>query len=245
MKHIFLLLVCLPCLAFSQIQVTIPEPEWKEINNRIDSLKKESDSLRNLVGALQDTIKARNGVISSLQNEVKNIESQIHDSDSINKELLKQVENSLTMNKVAQKQIQYADTCILKYANAQLYFKYDEKRINNALSTLNHIFNKDIKEKQTFENLLKGYYGYITEIKTLVNNAQNNPDRTNPFNGQRYISALKTSIEHLSYYRSLYKKPMSIPFLNDVIGTLLKQLSKAKPDDGIYADFSQIIEALQ
>ena len=149
------------------------------------------------------------------------------------------------MYEIAQKQILYADTCILKYANAQLYFKYDEKRINNALSALNHIYNKDMKEKQIFENLLKGYHGYITEIKTLVNKAQNNPDRTNPFNGQQYISALKTSIENLSYYRMHYKKPINIPFLNDVIGNLLKQLSKAKPDDGIYADFLQIIETLQ
>jgi len=245
MKYLFLLLVCLPCWAFAQIQVTIPEPEWKEINNRIDSLNNESDSLRNVIGALQDTINIKNGLISSLLQEEENNKARIHDTDSINKELLSQVENNHSMYELAKKQIQYADTCILKYANAQLYFKYDEKRIKNALSALSHISNKDMKEKQTFENLLNGYSGYFTEIKTLVNNAQNNPDRTNPFNGQQYISALKTSVENLTYYRSYYKKPMNIPFLNEVIGNLLKQLSKAKPDDGIYADFSQIIETLQ
>ena len=148
MKHIFLLLACLPCWAFAQIQVTIPEPEWKEINNRIDSLKNESDSLHNVIGALQDTIDLKNDFILSLLEEEKKEESIIHDKDSINKELLNQSEKSRSMYEIAQKQILYADTCILKYANAQLYFKYDEKRINNALSALNHIYNKDMKEKQ-------------------------------------------------------------------------------------------------
>lgn len=245
MKHLFLLLVCFPCWALAQIQVTIPEPEWREINSQIDSLINETDSLHNVIGALQDTIGVRNSVISSLLEEGKKDKSIIHDKDSLNTELLTQSEKNRSMYELAQKQILYADTCILKYANAQLYFKYDEKRIKNALSALNHISNKDMKEKQTFENLLNGYYGYFTEIKSLLVQAQNNQDRTNPFNGQQYILTLKMSIENLPYYRSHYKKPMNIPYLNDIIDTLLNLLYKAKPDDGIYADFSQIIESLQ
>jgi len=235
----------MPCLAMSQIQVTMTETEWKEINNRVDSLKEITENLLQKNQVLSKSNSEKDGVISRQEKTIEDYKAQLSESDKKLNELRSQVEKGKASEDFTKNHLLFADSCILKYANAQLYFKYDPKRVSRALNAMNRIVNKDMKDKVIFENLLKEYKNYYNELKTIVNSAQNNPDRTNPFNGQKFLASFKNQVENTAYCRSCYKKGISIPYLNEVVDSIMKQIAKAKPNDGIYCDFSTIIEKLQ
>lgn len=121
------------------------------------------------------------------------------------------------------------DETSAKYANGRLYFKYDEVRIGKCIDDYNKINTSSVKELfKQLPDLLKNYKTFSTQIKALLESAQNDPDRKVRNKADEYKLKFSSKIRNLFYYSHYYTKQKSgvwsIPYLDNIIEVSLSIL---------------------
>jgi len=242
MRNIILLFIFVPCLALAQTIVTMSESEWQAIKYQLDSLHHVTDSLRQTNESLSRIIAEKDSIISQLETVIQDKEEQSEIEPQA------YLEKAQIENEAFKRYLMYADSCVLRYANAQLYFKYSPKRINIALYAIDRMKNKDIKETAIFKKLLNEYKDYFEEIKTIVTEAQNDKNREyQPSYRQKpsFITSFKTKLEKTTYYHTYYKKGgITIPYLDTILDKINNELANASKNHK-FCDFSSILKELQ
>lgn len=135
---------------------------------------------------------------------------------------------------------EFVDTCMARLANRWLYEKYNEKDVNEAISYFDKILSNDLRrEHSVILELLKNYKRAYMDFLSVIQAAQRDPDRENPFGATDYKTRYLNKIESMSYYKRYYKESWNIRYLNERIKIAEDRL-KAHTDSK-YSDFSDLI----
>jgi len=244
MRNLILLILFMPCLAMAQT-VSMSDQKWQAFKDQKDSLQRVTDSLSKANVSLSRIIAEKDSLISQQGKTIQEQAKQQSQSGTTLDDVQAKLKKAQEENDTLKNYIEYADSCVIRYANAQLYIKYEPKRVTKALDALNHILNKDMANKGKLEALLKGYKNYYEEIKSIITESQNNKDRKNPFS-TGFPTSVKSQIENTAYYRAYYNKGgISIPYLNNILKEILNVVNSARPNERKFCDFSSILKEMQ
>lgn len=198
------------------------------LKETIATLNREIENNKNLSSIIEE----KESLIIALQDQHKT------DSSSI--------KNVLLQLKQTQ---EIADEATARYANGRLFFKYEAERIEKCLKDFNDIKTQSVKETfNQIPNLLNNYGNYSTQLKQLLQSAQNDPDRRVRNKADEYRAKYVNLIHNSLYYSSYYAKKnsgiWSIPYLNNVIDVALSILQKHDPGHNDPVNFNSLIEML-
>lgn len=155
------------------------------------------DSLKNLIDVKETTNTRREQLIDSLFAVVKEKDLKIQE---------------LT------KARDYVDTCMLRFANRWLYEKYNEKDVDEAINYFNRILSNQLRtDYSVVVELLKCYKTAYKEFLTLLQTAQNDAYREDPFESKEYKERYTKRLESMTYYVRYYKENWNIRYLNERI----------------------------
>lgn len=179
------------------------------------------------VDSLNALIVAGNAVIASKSAQI----------DSLNRLLLLKDDEikQLTAERA------FVDTCMVRFANRWLYEKFHEQDVNEAIGYFNRILSTQLRrDRSVVIELLKNYKSAYMGFQSILQSAQRDPDRENPFSVADYKARYISKIESMPYYVRYYNESWNIRYLNERIKIALERLqahSDAKP-----ADFSDLID---
>lgn len=209
------------------------------LNSVIQNLQKEKKQLSNEVRSNRKGIDGKNAIIAQKDALIKSLQLQ-HENDSL----------SMSQNLKSVSDMQrLADETTAKYANGRLYFKYEPKRIQGCIADFDNIKTTVVKEKfKQLPNLLKHYEIYSNQLKALLVNAQNDPDRKARNKSEEYKAKYYGEIKKLLYYSNYYARQKygtwSIPYLDNIIDVSILILKKHDPGHNDPVNFNSLIEML-
>lgn len=178
------------------------------------------DSLKNLIKTNEAIIASKTSKIDSLYNLIMSKDAEII---------------QLTEERA------FVDTCMARLANRWLYEKFNEQDVNEAIGYFNRILSTQLRrDRSVILELLKNYKSAYMEFQSILQTAQRDEYRDNPFSVDDYKSRYKSRIESMPYYIRYYNESWNIRYLNDRIKDALTRIeahSAAKP-----ADFSDLID---
>lgn len=264
-KIITLLLLCLFTASVSaqngkEEMVTISATMYDELRANIkaltDSTKSLTDSCASLNAVILD-LQKKNGKLSDAignsRHDMKGKVAIIGRKDSLITILRQQHKtDSLSLsarNKEISEMQKQVDETSAKYANGRLYFKYDEKRINNCIDDFSKIKTSSVREQfKQLPDLLQNYGEYSAQLRELLESAQSDPDRKVKNKGDEYKARYRKEIKSLSYYSYYYARQnsgtWSIPYLDNIIKVALSIIAQHDPGHYDPANFISLIEML-
>ncbi|MBO5629222.1 MAG: hypothetical protein J5965_09150 [Aeriscardovia sp.] len=135
----------------------------------------------------------------------------------------------------------FVDTCMVRFANRWLYEKFNEQDVNEAIDYFNRILSTQLRRDRSIVlELLKNYKSAYMSFQSILQSAQRDPDRENPFSVADYKARYISKIESMPYYVRYYNESWNIRYLNERIKIALERLqahSDSKP-----AVFSDLID---
>lgn len=261
-KIIALLVLCLFTVSVSaqnskEEMVTKSAAMYDELRANIkvltDSTKSLADSCASLNAVILD-LQKKNGKLSDAignsRNDMEGKVAIIGRKDSLITMLRQQHKaDSLSLsarNKEISEMQKQVDETSAKYANGRLYFKYDEKRINNCIDDFAKIKTSSVREQfKQLPDLLKKYGEYNAQLKAVLVSAQSDPDRKVKNKGDEYKARYSGKIRSLFYYSHYYAKQnsgtWSIPYLDNIIEVALAIIAKHDPGHYDSANFTSLI----
>lgn len=136
----------------------------------------------------------------------------------------------------------YVDTCLLKFANRELYERFDREAVNDAISYVDRICSSGFRQEYSIvQELLRVYERSYKDFQQILRQAQNDGDRISPFAVEEYKKRYIQEIKGMDYYKRYYGGDWNIRYLNGQIDDALKMLgihSIEKP-----ADFTPLIDS--
>ena len=178
------------------------------------------DSLKNLIKTNEAIIASKTSKIDSLHNLISSKDAEIR---------------RLTEERA------FVDTCMARLANRWLYEKFNEQDVNEAIDYFNRILSTQLRrERSVILELLKNYKSAYMEFQSILQAAQRDLDRNNPFSVDDYKARYKSRIESMPYYIRYYNESWNIRYLNERIKDALARIeahSSEKP-----ANFSDLID---
>jgi len=152
----------------------------------------------------------------------------LKDSISVINALLVVKTDSLSLLKnEMEKRMVIADDAIVRLSYQRLAVPYNKEKVDQAVSEMDNLYSREMREKhKKVTNLLRTYGMHYDEIHSIIMEAQNDMDRTNPFSiPSVYIAKYQKRIEYSYYYREYYnEKVFTIKYLNGLIDDVLKAL---------------------
>lgn len=238
MKHLILSLVVLFLWGLSSNMIGYAQAVRKDESMllRDTTAKTLSDSTSATLNLL-DT----NGVVDSLKNLIKMNESIIASKISKIDSLHNLISSKDAEIRRLTEERAFVDTCMARLANRWLYEKFDEQDVNEAIGYFNRILSTQLRrERSVILELLKNYKPAYMEFQSILQAAQRDQDRNNPFSVDDYKARYKSRIESMPYYIRYYNESWNIRYLNERIKDALARIkahSSEKP-----ADFSDLID---
>lgn len=238
---LLIFICCISCTLHAQ-QVTISTHYYDSLRNVIQDL--DSQTLH-----LKDSCTKQNSIITELEMECTKISKLESDMSKLRSKVSR--DSIELVNKDKQlKSLQYnSDRNIARLANGRLYFKYDEKLINESIDSIRTLRTPSVKQKfSQVLGLLQRYKSYSEDLKNILVSAQNDQDRKARNKGDEFKAKYRRLISQDEYYRNVYLKKASgnwsIPYLDNIIDVALRALSHHNPGHGDYVDFTVLIEML-
>lgn len=209
------------------------------LNSRIQDLSSQNAELSSAVMANKTNMASKGIAISNKDGIINSLKKQ-HQTDS-----LSVVDCQSGLAKMQAK----VDEITARYANGRLYFKYDAGRIKECIDEYNNIGTISVKEKfKQLPNLLRNYGNFARQLKTLLEAAQNDPDRKVRNKAEEYRAKYSKEIRGSLYFTNYYAKKdsgtWSIPYLNNIVKVALSILQKHDPGHNDPVNFSSLIEML-
>jgi hypothetical protein len=250
----FMLCVCFAAIsmitAFGQIRQKNKPNSKSEIKISIDSLQTVIDSLKLQLSKRDSTIENNNMAMEKHNIYV----SELRDSFSIilekkDKRIQSFRDSSKSVISIRDKELsafransEFVDTWMAKLANEQLYRKYNKTDVDAAITRFDKIYSASVRNEYSIvQKLLRNYESSYCEFKSILQQAQSDNSRTNPFDDaykEKYIRKIKD----MFYYNEYYDSDWNIRYLNEKIAEALKCLNSHS--DKSPADFTLIIENL-
>jgi len=202
----------------------------------------QKDSLLNVSAILDSGVVVYNqAVIDSLTTLIKERDNLIVSKSSIIDSLNHLVSvKDAEIEKLTEERA-FVDTCMARLANRWLYEKFNEQDVNEAISYFNKILSTQLRrDRSVILELLTNYKSSYMGFQSILQSAQRDPDRENPFSVADYKARYISKIESMPYYVRYYNESWNIRYLNERITIALERLqahSDAKP-----ADFSDLID---
>ncbi len=221
-----------------------------------DKLRSDAQNWNDSTNVLLDSCSKLNSEISILRETITSLNGEIENNQNLSKIITKkdslinalkdqhEADSSSIVNVHMQ-----LDSVIARYANGRLYFKYDSVRIDICLNEFESIKTPSVKERfSQVPNLLKNYGDYSSQLKLLLQTAQDDPDRRAKNKADEYRKKYSDLIYNSFYYSNYYAKKnsgtWSIPYLNNVIEVALSILKAHNPGKYDYVNFNPLIEML-
>lgn len=209
------------------------------LNSIIQNLQKEKEQLNNVVENKETEIGDKIAIIDKKDVLITRLQKQ-HMTDSL------YVSQNLQALSEMQRRV---DETIAKYANGRLYFKYEAKRIQGCIVDFDKIKTAAVRETfKQLPNLLKNYEMYSTQLKALLESAQNDKDRKAKNKAEEYKTKYCSAIRNLFYYSHYYAKQKSgtwsIPYLDNIIDVSMSILKKHDPGHNDPVNFYSLIVML-
>jgi chromosome segregation ATPase len=264
-KIIYTLLLCLFAISASaqknkKEEVTISAAKYDEFRDNIklltDSTKTLADSCASLKSIILNLQKDKEQLKAEVRNNQKELDEKktaIGNNEALILSMKQQhTADSLTMSqnlKSMSDMQKIVDETTAKYANGRLYFKYEAKRIQSCIIDFDKIKTSSVKAKfKQLPELLNGYEKYSSQLKTLLQSAQDDPDRKARNKAEEYKIKYSGEIRRLFYYSNYYAKQnsgkWSIPYLDNIIDVSISILKKHDPGHNDPVNFNSLIEML-
>ena len=185
---------------------------WGQSEN-VDSVKLEADSLQCIIEFQCGSITTLEDSIVALNHTIEGLEAKMG----------------------------FVDTCLLKLANMWLYEKFDKDAVEKAITYMDWMYSSNLKNKYSIvQELLRDYEQFYGEFQLILQKAQNDPDRANPFAVDEYKKKYLEEIQLMPYYRKYYHSDWNIRYLNEQISEALKRIKNHFAPK--YADFGSLID---
>ena len=175
---------------------------------------------------------------------------QKHQADSlkmamgINRErdsLLTEIKRKDEMIAQYEAKMNYVDTCLLKFANRELYERFDREAVNDAISYVDRIYSSGFRQEYSIvQELLRAYERSYEDFQQILRQAKDDPERTSPFAVERYKDRYIQKIKGMEYYKRYYGGDWNIRYLNGQIDDALEMLENHSGKK--HADFSPLID---
>lgn len=164
---------------------------------KVDSLQHEIDRLKGLIAQYKQSETSLNGKLYDYEQTIKVQNKKI---ERLNSYLL------------------FADTIVARLSNDCLRKKYDQNRVNQATENFEKMYSPELKSKFGRLKFLLNEYGKFTqELNAIFIEAKNDKGLGNPFTGQKQALTYIDKIKNTRYYREVYSKNWTIPYLNNLI----------------------------
>ena len=135
----------------------------------------------------------------------------------------------------------YVDTCLLKFANRELYERFDREAVNDAISYVDRIYSSGFRQEYSIvQELLRAYERSYEDFQQILRQAKDDPERTSPFAVERYKDRYIQKIKGMEYYKRYYGGDWNIRYLNGQIDDALEMLENHSGKK--HADFSPLID---
>lgn len=179
--------------------------------SEIAKLKEESEAAKSLNIILKDSLSVISAALAKSNADIKERDTEIISLKTNMKERLAAVEFA-----------------VVKFGYSRLKDPYDKEKINKAIRDIENIHTEDIREEnQDIVELLKRYENYSNEIREIIFEAQNDPDRKNFVFAEQYKDKYIAKLRNSFYYRDYYsKKVPTSKYLNDLIDDIIKVLQQ-------------------
>lgn len=191
-----------------------------------------------------DTLKNSNAVVLSEESvKIQQLNETLiayQDSLSVLKTALRTKEDEY--NKLAE-DLDFADICLMSLAYRRCSDPFDKEKVDAAIGYFNRLHKEETKKE--FEGLRKALMDYEycnTEIHSILDKAQNDPDRAgNPFMANEYKDKYTNQLKNSRYYRNYMEKKVeySIEYLDCIVNEALNLLSQHSSQNVI--DLSKLL----
>lgn len=199
------------------------------------------DSLSTVPALLDTNVVYSFAVVDSLKNHIRITDSLIASKNAQIDSLTKLISSKdIEITRLTEERA-FVDTCMARLANRWLYEKFNEQDVNEAIDYFNRILSTQLRrDRSVILELLKSYKSAYMGFQSILQAAQRDPDRENPFSVSDYKNRYKSRIQSMPYYVRYYNESWNIRYLNERIKIALERIeahSDSKP-----ADFSDLID---
>lgn len=153
----------------------------------------------------------------------------------------KEIDKIKIENTKLRSNIGFVDTCMVKLANRWLYEKYNKSDVDEAIKYFDRIYSSKLKDELSIvQRLLRDYERSYKDFQFIIQQAQQDIDRENPFAVDSYKEKYIHKIKSMLYYMQYYNEEWNIRYLNEQINRALDLLNNHSGNK--QADFSYIID---
>lgn len=153
----------------------------------------------------------------------------------------KEIDKIKIENTKLRSNIGFVDTCMVKLANRWLYEKYNKSDVDEAIKYFDRIYSSKLKDELSIvQRLLRDYERSYKDFQFIIQQAQQDIDRENPFAVDSYKQKYIHKIKSMLYYMQYYNEEWNIRYLNEQINRALDLLNNHSGNK--QADFSYIID---
>lgn len=219
-------------------------------NEKIDSLKTVVDSLQKLLSQRDATAKRSKRRIDSLQDRIKQVSllasvRASRERDSLLSLISRREQEVEELSAL----IGYADTSNLRYILLLLKQPFSSKNMERAVRCFDRIHSSEIKKDYAnLRILLINYEKWYGEFLSILEQAQADSDRTNPYADEHYMEEYQRLIAEMDYNKKGFfrNKSWYIGYLDDRIEEAINMLDMHKTGQKEHvADFGSLIERLR
>lgn len=141
----------------------------------------------------------------------------------------------LSLKENMKERLAAVEFAVVRFGYSRLKDPYDKENINKAIKDIENIYTEDIRgENQDIVELLKKYENYSNEVRKIIFEAQNDPDRKNFVFAEQYKDKYIEKLKNSFYYRDYYsKKVPTSKYLNDLIDNVIKVLQQHTSDNQV------------
>lgn len=226
-------------------------PSKKEVKTSVtesptDDGQKEVDKLRDSLSYLTVILNDKISEQAKLREEIDSIKSTniiLRDSLSVilaaleksNTEIKEKDAEVLTLKTNMKERLAAVEFAVVRFGYSRLKDPYDKENINKAIKDIENIYTEDIRgENLDIVELLKKYENYSNEVREIIFEAQNDPDRKNFVFAEQYKDKYIGKLKNSFYYRDYYsKKVPTSKYLNDLIDDVIKVLLQHTSDNQV------------
>lgn len=194
---------------------------------QVDTLKgnaSETNSEKDMrIQKLNDSIVAYQDTIATLRSEIKAKEEEY--------------------NKLLE-DLDFADQCMMALAYRRCKDQFDKDKVDDAITYFDKLHKKETKDIWAgVRQALIDYESCYNEIHHILDQAQNDPDRNNPFVSSEFSDKYRKQLKETKYYRNYMEKKVedTIEYLDGIMSEAFNLLSQHYSDQVTPADFSKLL----
>ena len=212
------------------------------VNN--DTVHVKSDTV-SILAAIVDTLKRNE---SGTTNEEAMLSQELNDRIIAYQDTIAMLRNAIKAKDEEYtkllEDLDFADQCMMTLAYRRCKDQFDKSKVEEAIGYFDKLHKKETKEVWAgVRQALLDYESCYSEIHNIIDQAQNDPDRNNPFVASEFSDKYRKLIKETKYYRNYMEKKVedTIEYLDGIMSEAFNLLSQHYSDRISPADFSKLL----